>query len=105
MKQQLPQYMRFIGKPEVLADTFLLETNIGSGTGAMLTDDDIQPLLQTNLALEPDETRLGLFAIRLDHSNLNELKKMRKAFPARTYNLLKNKLRGRKNRLKKRNNL
>ena len=78
--------MRFVGKPEVLSDTFLSQTSIGYREGAVLTDKDIQSLLPTELVLEPNETRLGLFAIQLDHLNMSELKKLRKVFPAREYN-------------------
>ena len=97
--------MRFIGKPEVLSDTFLTQTAGGSRKGAVLTDEDVQSLLPTTLVLEPGEARLGLFAIRLDQFDLSEMKKLRKVFPRFEYTLMKNKLRARNTRKMKRNNL
>ena len=105
IQQQLPQYMRYIGKPEVLADTFLPQAAKDSKRGAALTDKDIQSLLPTRLVLEPGETRLGLFAIRLDQLNLSEYKKMRKVFPAHEYQSVRNSKRARNYRMNKQNSL
>ena len=96
--------MRFVGKPEVLRDTFLLETgkDFRQGT-SMLTDEDMQSLVPKTLVLEAGETRVGLFAIRLDQLPLSELAKLRKVFPPCEYRTIKNRFRARKNRSNKQN--
>ena len=67
--ERLPQSMRYVGKPELLSETFL-ETwldNIKDNSDKIttLTSKDIQQLLSDNLILQPGEIRVGLFAIRL----------------------------------------
>ena len=91
--------MRFVGKPEVLSDTFVPQTTKDfSQSTAPLTNEDIQSLIPKTLILEPGETRVGLFAIRLDQLNQSTLAKMRKAFPPCEYKTIKNRFRARKNR-------
>ena len=97
--------MRFIGKPEVLNDAFLFQIADDTRQGTVLTDEEIQSLLPTDLVLQPGEARLGLFAIRLDLFELSDLKKMRKVFPRHEYSLTKNKMRARKLRKVKRNTI
>ena len=66
---KLPQGMRFVGKPELLSDTFL-ETKLDSIVSkssrvTTLTTKDIYQLLPDTFILQPGETRVGLFAIKL----------------------------------------
>ena len=64
----------------------------------MLNDEEMQSLLPTNLVLEPNETRLGLFAIRLDQFDLSAFKKLRKVFPRLEYISMKGRIKARYNR-------
>ena len=71
----------------------------------MLTDKELQSMLPTNLVLEPGETRIGLFAIRLDQIDLSAFKKLRKVFPRHEYILMKGRIKARFNRKIKRDTL
>ena len=77
--------MRFIGKPEVLSDSFFSQPGEDFRQGAVLSNEEVQSLLPTELVLEPGETKLGLFAIQLDQCDFSEFSKMRKVFPRHEY--------------------
>ena len=96
---KLPQYMRFVGKPEVLSESFfdkkLRSTDENLVQGNTLTKEEMQSMILEALVLEPSEIRVGLFAIKIDKISKNEFKMLRKVFPFNEYTLVKNRLKAR----------
>ena len=96
---KLPQYMRYVGKPEVLSESFF-DTKLRSSDGNLLqgntlTKEEMQSMILEALVLEPSELRVGLFAIQIDKISKNEFKLLRKVFPFNEYTLVKNRLKAR----------
>ena len=67
--ERLPASMRYVGKPELLSETFFVTwfENIKDNSDKIttLTSRDLRQLLIDDFVLQPGEIRVGLFAIRL----------------------------------------
>ena len=88
----LPTSMRFVGKTEVLNDSFLQKQidskEALSSDTKHLSDEELQSLLAEDFVLKPNETRVGLFAVKLDDMKLETFTSLRKVFPCKEYRLV-----------------
>ena len=105
----LPDGMRYAGKIEVLNDSFLqqqLESNETLGDGTKhLNNEELQSLLADDFVFKQNETRVGLFAVKLDDMKLETFTSLRKVFPCKEYRLVLQRLQARINRKQKRNRI
>ena len=88
----LPECMRYAGKTEVLADSFLQEKiesrEALSSDTKHLSNEELHSLMAEDFILKHNETRVGLFAVKLDDMKLETFTSLRKVFPCKEYRLV-----------------